>query len=136
MQRRPTIRTENDNFVLETPRNRNITLNPGPGGFVRIGNTIISGDTVVSSPTFFRVFVFTLFLFPFLIDAVSRCYRVTTPVILSLPELDHRYHQATPKSTVRGHFGVSHPPLHQHDDLNCDFGHIFLVDEDLALSVP
>lgn len=50
VQRRPTIRTENDNFVLETPRNRNITLNPGPGGFVRIGNTIISGDTVNAQP--------------------------------------------------------------------------------------
>ena len=41
VQRRPTIRTENDNFILETPRNRNITLSPGQGGYVRIGNTII-----------------------------------------------------------------------------------------------
>lgn len=44
VQRRPTIRTENDNFILETPKNRNITLSPGPGGFVKIGNTIIGED--------------------------------------------------------------------------------------------
>ncbi|KAL5262280.1 hypothetical protein ACHWQZ_G007862 [Mnemiopsis leidyi] len=41
VQRRPTIRTENDNFILETPPNRNITLSPGQNGYVKIGDTII-----------------------------------------------------------------------------------------------
>jgi len=41
IQRRPTVRTVDDNFIIETPRNRNITLSPGDGGFVRIGNTVI-----------------------------------------------------------------------------------------------
>ena len=44
VQRRPTIRTENDNFILETPWMRNITLSPGQGGYVKIGNTIIDPD--------------------------------------------------------------------------------------------
>ena len=41
VQQRAKLRTINDNIVIETPRNRNITLVPGSGGFVVMGKNVI-----------------------------------------------------------------------------------------------
>ena len=46
IQTRPTLRTVADNIIIETPRNRNITLTPGEGGFVKIGDAVIYPEAV------------------------------------------------------------------------------------------